>query len=86
MKRSPKLLADGYPSRFMVGYVLYNGAYVQGLPNTCTRNAPLIAVGGLVAYAVAHFWDLSNPKSNLQLWGATLGLNQMVWIGTWPTE
>ncbi|MEM2133877.1 MAG: hypothetical protein QXG44_03445 [Candidatus Jordarchaeaceae archaeon] len=72
------------PSYFMIGYVLYNGAYVQGLPNTYTRNAPLIAVGGLVAYAVAHFYDLSNLRSNLQLWGATLGLNRMVWMGTWP--
>ncbi|MGQ9722981.1 MAG: hypothetical protein ACUVXA_16860, partial [Candidatus Jordarchaeum sp.] len=74
------------PSYFMIGYVLYNGAYVQGLPNPYTQNAPLIAVGGLVAYVIALAWQLDNLRSNLLLWGATLGFNRMVWMGTWPTE
>jgi hypothetical protein len=73
-------------SYFMVGYVLYNGAYVEGLPNPYTRNAPLIAVGGLVAYVVAFSWQLDNLRSNLMLWGANLGFNRMVWMGTWPPE
>ncbi|MHA1362537.1 MAG: hypothetical protein ACTSP1_08375 [Candidatus Freyarchaeota archaeon] len=74
------------PSYFMIGYVLYNGAYVQGLPNPYTPYVPIISVGGLLAYKVASAWQLNDLRSNMLLWGAALGLNRMVWMGTWPTE
>ncbi len=74
------------PSYFMIGYVLYNGAYVQGLPNPYTPYVPIITIGGLLAYGITSVYLLDNLRSNMLLWGAALGLNHMVWMGTWPTE
>jgi len=74
------------PSYFMIGYVLYNGAYVPGLPNPYTPYVPIITVGGLLAYGITSVYLLNNLRSDMLLWGATLGFNRMVWMGTWPTE
>jgi len=73
-------------SYFTVGYVLFNGVFVQALPNPYTYYVPVITVAGLLGYVVYSSWLLVSLRNDIWTWAAFFGMYRMVWFGTWPTE
>jgi len=69
-------------SIYLIGYVLYNGVFVQGLPNPYTQYVPIITVGGLLGYAIYNNWLLSGLRNDAWEWGYQYGFYTMVCFGS----